>query len=480
MVGIGIDFGTSNSSVVLFDGERLEVLAVEPGAPDPAVMPTALYLSRDKKGTIGQAGIDRYLRENAGRRITLEREHVGTIELTLADTDYTQQSGPSADGLEIEARVHAYTDAGLPGRLFRGVKRWLGATGLEHVRVFGEPYRIVALITPVLAHLGERARAHGDRSTDVRVGRPVHYERSASVKEHAADSLAARRMRESCGYAGLQAFELFPEPVAAALPFLERERDRSGEIVLSFDFGGGTLDLALVRSTRGGVEVLATHGLGLGGDAINRDMYRRFIFPEIGEGLERTLPVEDREVRAPFPFDRFADRLLNWPLAYELNQPALCEVIAHAMREGPEARRRLARLRGIVEGNLAYAVFLAIERCKVALSSADRASIRLDEIDLDVEVTRAAFEHSLAPVLTEIDACVDAVLLAAGVSAADVGVVVRTGGSSRIPAVVDRLAQRFPDRVLEQDAFTSIAAGLALASFRGEAFGGTRPGARVC
>jgi hypothetical chaperone protein len=45
-------------------------------------------------------------------------------------------------------------------------------------------------------------------------------------------------------------------------------------------------------------------------------------------------------------------------------------------------------------------------------------------------------------------------------------VVVRTGGSSSIPAVIRRLDQRFPGRVVEHDRFTSIAAGLAIASFR--------------
>ena len=40
------------------------------------------------------------------------------------------------------AQVHAFTDQALPGRLFRGVKRWLGTEKLDRVRVFEGRYRL--------------------------------------------------------------------------------------------------------------------------------------------------------------------------------------------------------------------------------------------------------------------------------------------------------------------------------------------------
>ena len=54
-------------------------------------------------------------------------------------------------------------------------------------------------------------------------------------------------------------------------------------------------------------------------------------------------------------------------------------------------------------------------------------------------------------------------------AAGDVVVVVRTGGTSQIPAVRRRLAAHFGDRVVEHVVFTSITAGLALASWHGHA-----------
>ena len=60
---------------------------------------------------------------------------------------------------------------------------------------------------------------------------------------------------------------------------------------------------------------------------------------------------------------------------------------------------------------------------------------------------------------------VGAFLAAAGIAADELSVVIRTGGSSRLGAVIRLLEGRFPGRVVEHDPFTSIAAGLALASW---------------
>ena len=462
MIGMGIDFGTSNCAVATYDGEKLFGMTLDTASLDPEVMPSALYLSRERQATVGQAAVDLYLAENSGRRVELERETLGVLQLTVADTDQTQL--PDCDGLTIQSEVHALTDAGLPGRLFRGVKRWLGATTLDSVRVFGAHYRIVALVTPVLAHLASTARAQLPRSrARVYVGRPVHYEGESS----SADTRAVARMHEACGYAGLQDARLYPEPVAAALTHVALRRAEGCELLLAFDFGGGTLDLSLIRAHRGAFEVQATHGLGLGGDEINREMYRQLVFPELGCGLHQHIVVDESRIRVEFPFDRFADRLLAWPLAYELHRRELCELIVQGMREGPMERRRLGRLLELIRRNRAYEVFQAIESCKLALSTKTRARIQVEELDLDVSVTRVQLERLLTRALTRIDVALERVLGAAGVRAEAVDRVVRTGGSSRIPAVVRRLEEWFPGRVLEDAPFTSIAAGLAIASFQG-------------
>src|SRR5580765_7108682 len=143
-IGIGIDYGTSNSAAASFDGETLQAIALDSAsAPGASVMPTALYLDRKLTATVGQPAIDRYIRENVGRRISLEREDLGELAITVAETDDTKVAG---EGIQMIARVHAFTDQGQPGRLFRGVKRWLANEKLETVRVFGSRFRVVSLV----------------------------------------------------------------------------------------------------------------------------------------------------------------------------------------------------------------------------------------------------------------------------------------------------------------------------------------------
>ena len=155
MLGLGIDFGTSNSSVACFDGETLALLPLDPAAEAPQVTPTALYLDRERRGRVGQQAIDTYLRENAGRSVTLSREEIGQIEITTSGGELIQ--GPKEDGgaITTPVRVHAFTDRELPGRLFRGLKRRLGNEDLDRVSVFGGRYRIVALVTPILKQLAD-------------------------------------------------------------------------------------------------------------------------------------------------------------------------------------------------------------------------------------------------------------------------------------------------------------------------------------
>src|SRR5262245_40759990 len=459
-LGIGIDYGTSNSAAASFDGETVRAIPLDAAAaPGGSVMPTALYLDRKLGATVGQPAIDRYVRENVGRRIELAREDLGELAITVSDTDETKARG---EGLNVVARVHAFTDQGQPGRLFRGVKRWLANRKLERVRVFGARFRVVSLLTPILAYFEAATRGARGEHTRVYVGRPVHYEGASAD----GDALAVERMREACGYAGFAEAALWPEPIAASLSYLHRAPESQSRTVLTFDFGGGTLDLSLLRARGEEFDLLAVDGIGLGGDELNRIVYRALVFPELGEGLEEHVPVMAERKRVRFPFERFEGRLLNWPLAYDLNRPDLRERIVQAMREGPDARRRLGRLLELIRGNRAYAVVQAIEAAKLALSSAERARIVEPDLDLDVPVTRAQFEQLLAPSLERIDERLEALLAQAGVPAASVDVVVRTGGSSSIPAVIARLEQRFPGRVVEHDRFTSIAAGLAVASFR--------------
>jgi len=461
--GVGIDFGTTNSTVALYDGEHVRYLQLEPVAGGE-VMPTALHLSRERKAAVGRAAIERYTRDNNGRTVQLSAELVGAIEVTVAgtlstDTNIARFGGAITNSFD----VHAWTDQELPGRLFRSVKRWLGSATVDRVRVFDANYRIVALTTPVLARMGEAIAAEaGGAGAPVHVGRPIRYEgRTADANE-----IALARMTEACRHAGLRAVELFPEPIAAALSYLDAHPLAEGETALAFDFGGGTLDLSVVESRGGELLMRATHGVPIGGDEVDRRIYRAKVFPELGDGVRVRRPMLDDWKDERFPFDLFGDRLLNWALAFDLNRPELLECLAQGMRESGDERHRLERLYKVVRGNLSYAVFQAIERAKVALAHDECAEIVVDELDLCVPLDCDELDRIAAPLIGEAAEALDAVLAAAGVDAQRLSVVVRTGGSSRLRAATRLLEARFPGRVVEHDPLTSIAAGLAIASWR--------------
>lgn len=468
-VGIGIDFGTSNSSVAIYDGRELRFAHLEmEGQPERDYMPTALYIDRNYLPVMGWEALATYLKANAGRTIELGREEVGQFEITVG----AGEEAPQQDAATIRVQAHALTDVNMPGRLFRSVKSWLGHENLERVDVFGKAYRITALITPILTYLREQAELHlRDELPGAHMGRPVNYEGAMEAAEATEagniNDVALGRFRESCAYASLPDPVFYPEPVAAALSYVSTERPGAGQRILCFDFGGGTLDLCILETTDSPLDfkILSTYGIGLGGDAIDRLIYRRKLFPELGEGCRVRNGMEPDSPWIDFRFHEYADLLLNWQFTHMLNTPVLRSQLRNGIDHGGETRLKLERLRRLITRNLSYTVFRAIEEAKIELSTSETATIRVPALELDVTLTREEFAELLREPLTQIQDCLRTTLDRAGLAAADIHAVVRTGGSSRICAVRDLLDAAFPGRVVEHRAFTSIAGGLAIASW---------------
>lgn len=85
------------------------------------------------------------------------------------------------------------------------------------------------------------------------------------------------------------------------------------------------------------------------------------------------------------------------------------------------------------------------------------------QIAIHEDISREEFDIMIARHLDVIDATIDRALDGACCTADDIDLVVRTGGSSQIPAFVERLTRRFGARkVEERDAFNTVALGLGL------------------
>jgi hypothetical chaperone protein len=129
--------------------------------------------------------------------------------------------------------------------------------------------------------------------------------------------------------------------------------------------------------------------------------------------------------------------------------------------------RAIEALYDLVEENLGYRLFRAIESAKIALSSATEARISFDEarVQIDEPLTRSELDRFTAPLVAELQACTVELLGRAQLRADQIDSVFLTGGSSQIPAVRNLFAETFGEaRLRTADAFTSVAEGLGRSS----------------
>ena len=126
---------------------------------------------------------------------------------------------------------------------------------------------------------------------------------------------------------------------------------------------------------------------------------------------------------------------------------------------------KFKRLYDLIKQNYSYQVFEAIKAFKAELSVQDSAVLDIPEIDIEVTLERWEFEVMISDLLFQLEQAITLILNKAGLQASDIDLVLRTGGSSLIPAVKDILDNQFAGKVVEHDPFTSVAAGLAIADY---------------
>lgn len=466
-IGVGVDFGTSNSVAALFDGDEVTLVALEDrgidstGASEHAaeIMPSATYIDRALQTLTGQDAIDRYIDDNTGRKVELVPEVIGKAMLAVGYAGVGSRN--PGETMTVDVYGDAMTDTGMRGRLFRGTKRLLGKADVRRLMVFDHPFRLVALVTPILLRMRETLSARIGTFDHGCVGHPVNFE---GRDEH-RNQLALSRLGEAYRYAGIAKPRFYPEPIAAAVSFLHANPDAAGEHVLTVDFGGGTLDFCILERTPANrFRVVNTHGIGLGGDHIDQRLFRELLFPLLGKGERWRRPGEYGDIDTEFPFDEYEEFLVNWPVTYLLNQNRYTTAVKDCIDHGPE-RTKFRRLRELIEQNLGYVVFQAIKEFKARLSHDDEAVLDIPEIDVDVQLSRERFEGMIADMLGRIEEGIEATLARAHLPRSAIDIVLRTGGSSLIPAVHRLLDGFFPGRVVDHDPFTSVAAGLAIADY---------------
>ncbi len=415
---LGIDFGTTNSSVAYADDQGQVHLASFPAAAGATTaFRSLLYLEQTKSGT---------------------RTHLHSW------------SGPEA--------IERYLAAEPKGRLIQSLKSYLSSRTLTGTEVFGRRQMLEDLIARILHDLRTQAETLWDRPvTSVVVGRPVHFVGAETLEDN---EFALERLRLAFTKAGFTEIAFEFEPIAAALHYASTLTEP--ELVLIGDFGGGTSDFSLLRLEPCGVEhkLLANSGVGLAGDDFDARLVRHLVSPHLGAGsLERS--GEKTLVAVP---NWVYTRLEHWHHLSFLRTRAVTEMLRGARVRALEPEK-IEALTELIEADLGYALHQAVQRTKVALSASESAEFHFVEpgLELRASVTREDFERWIEPDLQAIRTAVNQVMTAAELPDDAVDRVFLTGGTSLVPAVRRIFEQRFgAERVRTGDAFTSVVQGLAL------------------
>ena len=236
---------------------------------------------------------------------------------------------------------------------------------------------------------------------------------------------AQRQATKDAGkIAGLDVKRIINEPTAAALAYgLDNEKEQK---ILVYDLGGGTFDVSIIEIGDGVIEVLATNGdTHLGGDD-------------------------------------FDNKLIQWMIDEFRKQDGI-DLSGDKM-----AMQRLKE---------------AAEKAKKELSSATTTNINLPFITataegpkhFDMNLTRAKFDELTNDLVEKTAIPVQNALRDAGLSASEIGQVLLVGGSTRIPAVQDKVKQitgKERSKSLNPDECVAIGASIQGGKLAGDAGAG--------
>ena len=328
----------------------------------------------------------------------------------------------NAEGSRTTPSVVAFTKNG--DRLIGDAAKRQAVTNAEHtissikrhmgtdfrVNINGKGYTPQEISAMILMKLKTDAESYlGEPVSEAVITVPAYF-----------DDAQRQATKDAGRIAGLNVARIINEPTAAALAYgLENEMPQK---VMVYDLGGGTFDVSVIEIGEGVIEVLATSGDNhLGGDD-------------------------------------FDDRLTEYIIKEYKN------------RERIDLSKDKMALQRVRE---------AAEKAKIELSSTTNVNINLPFITagkdggkhLDMDITRAKFDELTFDLLERTAVPVQNALNDAGLSPAQINKVLLVGGSTRIPAVQDKvrkLTGKEPSRNLNPDECVALGASVQGGKLAGE------------